>query len=75
MLCNDLLKLYMYICSIYLKYAEVYINKRYSIIDQQLARHFVQCSECPLNPLSLYATQIINPFLNSGLSAKHAKGL
>ena len=33
-------------------------NKRYFLIDQQLARHFVL-------PLPFYPTQIITPFLTS----------
>ena len=42
------------------------INKRYFIIDQQIARHFVQYSEFLSNPLPFYAEQIIDPFLNHG---------
>ena len=38
------------------------------IVDQQIARHFVH------HP-PLYATQIINPFLTSRISANHGKGL
>ena len=48
--------------------------KRYYIIDQQIPLHFVQYSECLSNPLLFYATRIINPFLNSRISANHAKG-
>ena len=40
-------------------------NKRDFIIEKQIARHFVQYSECLSNPL----TQIIKPFLNSKSSA------
>ena len=34
-------------------------------------KHFVQYSECLSNPLPFYATQIINPFPNSGISSNH----
>ena len=47
----------------------------YSIIDQQIARHFVHISECIYQPLPLYATQIINLFLTKKKSANHYKGL
>ena len=40
--------------------------KRYFIIDQQIARHFVHYSECLSNPLPFYATQIITLFLIQG---------
>ena len=53
----------------------VRLNKRYFIIDQQIARHFVHYSECLSNPPSLYATQMINPFLNSRIKDNHNKGL
>ena len=49
------------------------LDKRYFIIDQQLARQFVQYSECLY--LLFYATPIINPFLTSKISANHNKGL
>ena len=49
-------------------------NKRYSIIDQQIARYFVHYSEYFSSPLPFYAIQIINPFLNSRISAIHDKG-
>ena len=49
-------------------------RKIYFIIDQQIARHFVQYSECLSHPLPFYATQIINPFPNSRISANHEKG-
>ena len=41
-------------------------------IDQQIAQHFVHFSECLSN---FYATQMINPFLNSRILANHDKGL
>ena len=41
-----------------------YKNKIYFVIDQQMARHFVQYSECLSKTLPNYATQIINPLLN-----------
>ena len=34
------------------------------MIDKKIARHFVHYSECLYNPLPIYATQIINPFLD-----------
>ena len=43
-------------------------DKRYFIIDQQIASHFVHYSECLYYPLPLYATQIINHFLTSRIS-------
>ena len=43
-------------------------NKRYFIIDQQIARHFVHYRECLSNPLPFYTIQITNPFLNSRIS-------
>ena len=49
-------------------------DKRYFIIDHQIARYFVHFSECLLNPLSFYATQIIIPFLHLRISANHDKG-
>ena len=38
-------------------------DKRYSKIDQHLARHFLDSVNVFTNPLPFYATQIINPFL------------
>ena len=52
----------------------VYSNKRYLMIDPQIARHFVHYSECLSNPLPFKATQIINPFLDSRFSANNNKG-
>ena len=49
--------------------------KRYFIIDQQIARHFVLYSECLYHPLSFYGNQIITLFLTSTILAKHDKGL
>ena len=49
-------------------------EKLYFIIDQQIVRHFVQYCECLSNLLLYYATQIINPFLNSRISANPEKG-
>ena len=48
---------------------------RYSKIDQHLARHFLHYSECLQHPLTFYTTQIINPFLNSRISANQDKVL
>ena len=50
-------------------------NKRYFIIDQQIARHFVHYSECLSNLTSFYTIQLINPFLISRITANHDKGL
>ena len=44
-------------------------KKGYFIIDQQIARQFMQYSLSNL-PF-FYATQIINSFLNSRISANH----
>jgi hypothetical protein len=41
------------------------------MIEKQEARPFVQYANAPL---PFYATQIINPFLNSGISPNHDKG-
>ena len=53
----------------------LYISKkRYFIVDQQIARLFVQYSECLSIPLPFYGTmEIITPFLNSRISANHDK--
>ena len=51
------------------------LYKRYFIINQQIARHFVQYSECLYHPLPFYVTPIINSFLTSGITANHDKGL
>ena len=49
------------------------LNKRYFIIDQQIECHY---GKCLYNPPSLkYASQIVNPFLTSRISAYHDKGL
>ena len=47
----------------------IYIYKRYFIIHQQIVWHFEHYSECLSNPLPFYATQLINHFLNSRVSA------
>ena len=54
---------------------QVLKTKRYFLIDQQIARHFVHYSECLYHPLIYYATQIINPFLTLRILANHDKGL
>ena len=41
-------------------------NKRYLIIDQQIARQSVQFSEYLSNPLPFWTTQIITLFLVQG---------
>ena len=48
-------------------------NTRDYVIDKQKAQHFVQYSEGNFKTLSIYATQIINPILNSKISAKKDK--
>ena len=50
-------------------------NKRYFIIDHQIARHFLHYSECSYHPLPFYATQMITPLLSSRISANQDKGL
>ena len=53
---------------------QITLYKRYVMIDQQIAWHFVHYSECLSNSLShIYATQIINPFLNSRISTNEDK--
>ena len=47
------------------------LYKRYSKIDQQIARHFKYNGECLYHLLPVYATQIINPFLTSRFWANH----
>ena len=47
--------------------------KRDFIIEKQIAWHFVKYCECLSYPLTFYATQIINPFLNSRIPANHDK--
>ena len=64
---NDLI--YWTISTMRVKWGEHYY-KRYFIIDQQIARHFVHHSEC------LYVLlKIINSFLASWILANHTKGL
>ena len=48
-------------------------KKRYYIIDQQIVQHFVRSVNVFQTPLSLYANQIINLFLNSRISVNHYK--
>ena len=47
--------------------------KRYFIIDKHIAWHFVHYSEC-LYPSPFHATQIVNIFLASRISANLKKG-
>ena len=49
---------------------EDYKDKGYFIIDQQIVRHFLQYSKCPL---PFYVTEIA-PFPDSRISADHDKG-
>ena len=46
----------------------------FSIIDQQIALHFVHYSECLSNPLTFYATKIINSLLLKGYPPIKIKG-
>ena len=48
--------------------------KRDFIIDEQIARLFVQYTGCLSTPLPFYATKKIDSFLNSLISANHEKG-
>ena len=50
------------------------VDKSDFMTEKQIAKYFVQYSECLSNPLPFYATQIINPILNSMISANHNKG-
>ena len=50
-------------------------NKIYFIIDQQRAKHFCNTVNVFQTPLPFFATQIVNTFLNSRISANHNKGL
>ena len=68
-----LIKIFDVLIMFWNKLLSLYCNKRYSIIDRQIARHFVQYSESFSNLSSPYETQIINPFLKSWISAKHDK--
>ena len=43
------------------------------MIEIQLPRWIMKCSECLLIPLPFFATKIINPFLNSRITANHDK--
>ena len=48
--------------------------KRDFIIKKQIARHFVQYSDVFQTPLTLYVTQMVNPFLIPRISVNHDKG-
>jgi hypothetical protein len=52
------------------------VSKKDLIIAKQILRHFVQYIEClsTPSPLPFYATQIINLFVNSRISANRDKG-
>ena len=51
------------------------LYRRWFIIEKQIVRDFLQYSEYLSNPLPFYATQFINPLLNSRISANHDKGV
>ena len=70
----SLLDLYKIKSSIFLYEDSNSHIKRDFIIEKQIARHFLQYSECLSKPLPFYATQIIEPFLNSKTLANHDKG-
>ena len=59
----------------FVKLFVVHVLKRYLIIDQQIARHFVLYSEYLYHPLPFYGTQIITLFLTSTISANQDKWL
>ena len=49
--------------------------KRYFIINQQIAQHFVHYSECLCHPFPSMKLKIVNPFLTSRIPANHDKVL
>ena len=61
-------------CFILFKYI-TRLDKRYLMIDQQIARHFVHFSKCLYTLLPFCATQLINPFLTAKIIANHNKRL
>ena len=68
----------MYMVNVYLiqnKELQKYPNKRYSIIDQQIARHFVHYTECLYHHPSLLYNSYNSHFLASRISANYDKGL
>ena len=48
--------------------------KRYFMIEKQIARYFVLYSICLSNHPSLYATEMMNPMLDSIILTNHKKG-
>ena len=57
-------------------YLRFLMYKRYFIIDKQIARHFVQYTEClyATLPIPFYVTQFLDPFLNLRILTNHDKG-
>ena len=49
------------------------INNRNILIKYQLPRGIMKYNKCLSYPLPFYATQMINPFLNSRLLVNHDK--
>ena len=56
-------------------YQVIYLSKRYSIIDQHLARHFKNNGAGLLSPPTFLCSQIITPFSHLMLSANQERGL
>ena len=48
--------------------------KRYLLVDQQIAQHFVHYSGCIYHHLPFYAIQIIHPYLFQGSQQITIKG-
>ena len=49
------------------------VKKRDFTIEKQILPNILLFSKCPFYPLHFYATQMINPFLDSMISANHGK--
>ena len=54
-------------------YVAMQLNKRDFAIEKQIACYFVRYSTCLSNPIPFYVIQIINPFLDSIISANYEK--
>ena len=55
------------------KKREYCITKSYFIIEKQLQRRILKYTKCLSYPYSFHAIQMINPFLNSRISANYDK--
>ena len=64
MLCECQTVLYLYLC----------FGKRYFILDQQIARHFVQYSGCLYTPSPIMQLKKLTPFLLQGSQPITIKG-